>query len=286
MTELELLRRVRVNWQVGLSRLARTGAERAPVDWRRVATYVVVGLLLVVFVAVVYDARAIAWSHTLPAGVRGFFGWITRFGKSDWLLIPSAVVVIVVSLGDWRRVSRAAAAAWWEIATFAAVLFAVVAVSGIVTDIVKPIVGRSRPDYVHDGIIALTPFSLGGYAHYSFPSGHATTMAAVAVLAAFVPSIVTMPVVIGAAAVAVSRIIIDAHFPSDVVGGALIGFGVGQAILRWMMSAGLVFVSRRDGTIRSRFGVVRRLARRHGLSTLFPALWLALGLGRQRGTGP
>jgi hypothetical protein len=52
------------------------------------------------------------------------------------------------------------------------------------------------------------------------------------------------------------------------------------------MSAGLVFVSRRDGTIRSRFGVLRRLARRHGLGTLFPALWLALGFGRQPASRP
>ncbi len=286
MTEPELLRRMRVNWEVGLRRLHHAGAARPPVNWRRLAAYVLVGLAVVVFVAVVYDARAIAWSHTLPSGVRGFFNWITRFGKSGWLLIPSGIVVIVVSLGDWRRVSRAAAAAWWEIATFAAVLFAVVAVTGIVTDIIKPIVGRSRPDYVHGGILALTPLSLGGYAHYSFPSGHSTTMAAVAALAAFVPSVVTVPVIVGAATVAVSRVIIDAHFPSDVVGGALIGYGVGRAILRWMMSAGLVFVSRRDGTVRSRFGVLRRLARRHGLGTLFPALWLALGLRRQPASRP
>jgi undecaprenyl-diphosphatase len=281
MNPADLPRRVAANWNGTLRRLSRARRAEPPVDWRRAGLLAAAGVAFVVFVAIAYDARAIAWSHTLSPGVRGFFGWITRFGTSGWLLIPSGIIVIVVSLGDWRRVSRASAAAWWEIATFAAVLFAVVAASGIVTDIIKPIVGRARPDYVHGGVIALTPFSFGGYSHYSFPSGHATTMAAVAMLVAFVPSVVTVPVVIAAAAVAVSRVIIDAHFPSDVAGGTMVGLAVGYFILRWMKSAGLVFVDRRDGTVRRRFGVLRRLARTHGLSSLFPALWLALGLGRQ-----
>jgi undecaprenyl-diphosphatase len=281
MSESELARRLRVNWGGALHRLNRARRRAAPVAWRRVGLFVAVGLLLVVAVAIFYDVRAIAWTHTLPQGVRAVFAWITRFGTSGWLLIPSGVVVIVVSLGDWRRVSRASAAAWWEIATFAAVLFAVVAASGLATDVVKTIVGRTRPEFVHDGVFAFTPLSFGGYAHYSFPSGHSTTMAAVAMLAAFVPSVVTVPVVAGAAIVAFSRIAIDAHFPSDVVGGIFMGLGVGYAILRWMLAAGLVFVDRENGKIQSRFGVLRRLARRHGLSALFPALWIALGLAPQ-----
>ena len=74
---------------------------------------------------------------------------------------------------------------------------------------------------------------------------------------------------------AISRVMIDVHFPSDVVGGVLVG--VGYAILRLMADAGILFINRRDGSVRSRFGVLRRLRRRHGLSGLFPALWIALG---------
>ena len=247
-------------------------------DWGRFAAIVAVGLVLVIFTAIFYDARVIAWTETAPSGVRGFFGWVTRFGKSDWLLIPTGIIAVVVALGDWRRVSRTNAAAWWEIGTFAVVLFVVVAASGLATDIVKPIVGRFRPDFVPEGAFAFAPFSLGGYSHYSFPSGHATTMAAVAVIAAFVPSVVTVPIVIATALVAFSRVMISVHFPSDVVGGALIGIGVGYFILRVMADAGILFVRRPNGMIRARFGVLRRLRRRKdGLAGLFPALWTALG---------
>ena len=277
MSDYNPLVRMRDNWMLAARRLRIARTKQPPVDWSRLALIVAAGLALVVFTAVLYDARVIAWTHTVPGFVRAAFAWATRFGQSGWLLLPTGTIVILVALGDWRRVSRVNAAAWWEIATFAAVLFVVVAATGLVTDIVKPIVGRFRPDYVHDGVFAFTPLSFGGYAHYSFPSGHATTMAAVAVLAVFVPGIVTTPIVIAAAIVAISRVMIDVHFPSDVVGGVLVGYGVGYVILRLMADAGILFINRRDGSVHSRFGVLRRLHRRHALAGLFPALWVALG---------
>jgi membrane-associated phospholipid phosphatase len=272
-----LATRLRENWSRAAHRLQAARGRRAPVDWRQVAMLFAAGLALVVLTGWLFDARVIAWTGTLPPAVHGFFAWSTRFGQSDWLLIPAGFIVIVVMLGDWRRVSRVNGAAWWEIGSFAAVFFVVVAVPGLVTDIVKPIVGRFRPDFVHEGAFAFAPFSFGGYAHYSFPSGHATTMGAVAVLAAFVPSVVTIPILIATIIVAISRVVIGVHFPSDVVAGALIGASVGYFILRGMADAGIVFVRRPNGSIRGRFGVLRRVRRgKDGLAALFPALWIAL----------
>ncbi|MEJ0012994.1 MAG: phosphatase PAP2 family protein [Bauldia sp.] len=268
--------RVRVNWELAARRMRAARTRHRPIDGRRAAFLIAAGIVLVVAVSVLFDARAITWARTLPPSVHGVFNWITQWGQSGWLLIPSAIIVIVVMLGDWRRVSRASAAAWFEIATFAAVLFVVVAATGLATDVVKPIVGRFRPDYVAQGAYAFAPFSFGGYSNYSFPSGHATTAAAVAVMAVFVPGVVSVPIVVAAALVAVSRVIVGVHFPGDVVGGALIGLGVGYLILRAMTEAGIVYAVRR-GRLRHRFGALRRLRDRGGrLAELFPALWVAL----------
>ncbi|HVY20076.1 MAG TPA: phosphatase PAP2 family protein [Bauldia sp.] len=268
--------RIGANWERAARRLRVAPARLQPIDGRRVVLIVLAGVALILLTGFLFDARLIAWSRTLSPSTRAVLEWITRWGKSDWLLIPSGVVVVAVLLGDWSRVSRANAAAWFEIATFAAVLFIVVAASGLTTDIIKPIVGRFRPDYVAQGTLAFAPFSFGGYANYSFPSGHATTMAAVAVMAVFVPGVVTIPVVLATGLVAFSRVMLAVHYPSDVVGGALIGFGVGYLILRLMTAAGIVYAVR-GGRRRHRFGIFARLCRRGGrLSELFPALWVAL----------
>ena len=283
MIDFAPLDRVRTNWALAAKRLGPARKRLLPIPWQRVGLVALVAVALVIVTAVLVDARVMAWAHTLPGPVVRVFRWLTRFGNSDWLLIPSGIVAVLVALGDWRRVGRVHAAAWWEIGTFAAVLFVVVAATGLTTDIIKPIVGRFRPDFVADGVFAFAPLSFGGYAHYSFPSGHATTMAAVVVMAAFLPGILTLPIAIAAALVAISRVMIGVHFPSDVVGGIFVGAGVGYLILRLMTEAGIVFAFRRDGRVRRRFGVMQRLRRRrNGYAGLFPALWTALSPSPRR----
>ncbi|HVZ13548.1 MAG TPA: phosphatase PAP2 family protein [Bauldia sp.] len=267
-------RRIRDNWDV----LARTPLNRPrpfllPTAQR--AGVVLVGALaLVLFVGVLYDARLIGFARELPVPIRAFFGRLTRFGQSDWLLIPSGALTVIVALGDWRAVSRTSAAAWREIGTFAFVFFLTIAATGIVADIIKPIVGRFRPDFVDGRVFA--PLAFGGYGNYSFPSGHATTMATVAIIAAFVPGRWTPPILVAAALVAISRIVIAAHFPSDVVAGTLLGLSVGWLMLRRSANLRMAFVVRPDGRLDRRFGVLGHLRRRHRLASLLPALWLAL----------
>ena len=40
---------------------------------------------------------------------------VTRFGKSDWLLIPSGVFCVALLFADWSRAGRRVAAAWIEV---------------------------------------------------------------------------------------------------------------------------------------------------------------------------
>jgi membrane-associated phospholipid phosphatase len=111
-----------------------------------------------------------------------------------------------------------------------ALLFSAVAVSGILVDLLKVIIGRPRPKLL---------FSSGDYEfgwiglsadHWSFPSGHAATAAA---LAAALWCLWPQPVlfyVIGAALVAMSRVVTGAHYLSDVVMGAFVGVLAARAL--------------------------------------------------------
>jgi undecaprenyl-diphosphatase len=261
-------------------RLRRVRRESFAFDRQRAAVSAGIALAAVVLVGIALDPLVAGLPERLPAWLHAFFQWSTRFGKSDWLLIPSAVLVIVFGFGDWRRVGRVVATGWNEIASFAVVVFASVAVSGLTTDVLKALVGRSRPAFTGDATFVFHPFTLGGYAHYSFPSGHATTMAAVAVIVTATFSGRWRAILLAAAAlVAVTRVMLGVHYPSDVVGGLLIGGSIAWLIVRLAAEARIGFAERADGSIAPRFGALRGLRRRRALAGLFPGLWRSLARG-------
>ena len=90
---------------------------------------------------------------------------------------------------------------------------------------VKRIFCRTRPSDIEPHCWARTVTR----DRFSFPSGHSTTAFAVAVtLGSFYPEI-RVPLLILAANVAISRVIVGMHFLSDVLAGSAIGSLLGYA---------------------------------------------------------
>jgi undecaprenyl-diphosphatase len=79
----------------------------------------------------------------------------------------------------------------------------------------------------------------------SFPSGHAASAAAFATGASL--EMPALAVAVGglAAAVAGSRIVTGAHYPSDVVAGAALGVGAATLTLRWWRRGAPLWTDRR-----------------------------------------
>ena len=141
------------------------------------------------------------------------FQWITELGKSTGYLI--GIFMLFVFFKYYRRRKIAANRSFF--------LFAAVALSGLITDLIKPLAGRLRPKLLLEaGLFGFDPLRIG-YEYNSLPSGHATTVFALAAaLSLFFPRW-RLPFFSFAIVVGLSRIIVGAHYPSDVLAGAYVG---------------------------------------------------------------
>ena len=236
--------------------------------WRGLLIYFLAMAVLVAILGVALDASAVAWAEDLSKGWKLFFKAVTRFGKSEWPLVPSGLLVILLLAGDWTRCDRKLAAAAAEIATLAGFFFVAVAGAGLVTDLVKWIFGRSRPElFATDGVLTLNLFSFDA-TNVSFPSGHATTVSAIVVAVALMMQRRVNPLTVllgvAAAVVCVSRVAVLAHFPSDVAAGIFVGSSFTLLVAWWLGRSGVGFQRQVDGTMRAKTDVVRGLMRKSG----------------------
>jgi membrane-associated phospholipid phosphatase len=98
--------------------------------------------------------------------------------------------------------------------------------SGLIARVFKIVIGRPRPSTVVESLGHWAPSFSSAF--NSFPSGHAASaFTLAAVLAAVLPSW-RGALYASAGVIAFSRVGVDAHFLSDVVGGGLLGWATGR----------------------------------------------------------
>lgn len=157
------------------------------------------------------------------------FKTITDAGKSQWFLVPLAVYM--VAMLAMCRIQAANRTVWRTHFTKAGFVFASLAVSGLLTDGIKILVGRPRPALLEQGIFnQFTPF-INDAKWWSFPSGHSTSVMALALAVNLISPRWRWPFLLFAGAIMSSRIIIAAHYPADVLGGIVVALVVHDALL-------------------------------------------------------
>ena len=117
-----------------------------------------------------------------------------------------------------------------DIRTFGYVIAASYLLSAIISNVLKYAIARPRPFTVYPFIEKL---SGGGSA--SFPSGHTSDAfsIAMAVSLLFPKRSVVIPMFLWAILVGYSRMDLGVHYPSDVLGGAIVGMG--SAYCCWLV---------------------------------------------------
>jgi membrane-associated phospholipid phosphatase len=137
-----------------------------------------------------------------------------QLGRGESLIYVS-VGLLVVGYGLKRSVWKSAG---WE-------TLLAHALSGLINNALKHVIGRARPKFMHAGNPDFAPLAGSGWD--SFPSGHSMAAFAVATVLAVKFPKARWPVMLLALAIAVSRMIRGSHYLTDVAGGAMLGVLVG-----------------------------------------------------------
>ncbi|MGE0193399.1 MAG: phosphatase PAP2 family protein [Planctomycetota bacterium] len=142
--------------------------------------------------------------------VRIVFATVSRLGDGVfWYVLMGTLAAVG---GDRGRITAVAMAATGLVATS-------------LYKVLKRACRRPRPMVRHDGVLVSVP----PLDEFSFPSGHTLHAVSFTVVAlAGVPELAWLLVPF-TALVAMSRVVLGLHYVSDVLVGALIGWGLGQA---------------------------------------------------------
>jgi membrane-associated phospholipid phosphatase len=265
-----VLRRTAVHlvaWLAALVAPARAGAAmsllRPPIS--RLAIGTVIAIAAVAVAMLLLDSRAIAQHGRIPSWLVAVFNELTDFGKSEWFLLPTGLVLVGLAAIARPTLGRTAYLVLISLAARVGFVFVAVALPSLFATIVKRLIGRARPLRIDNTDIYFAPFSWR-VDFASLPSGHSTTAFAAAVALGAVFPRARPALWIYAVIIALSRVVLTAHFPSDVIAGAVVGGCGALLVRRWFAARRLAFSIRPDGSIRAMPGPslqrIKKVARR------------------------
>jgi undecaprenyl-diphosphatase len=245
--------------------LTRTPPPGRPPAWTSSMIWMAACAVVAVFAAHLVDDSATLFVRASHSPFIAAMAQITDIGKSQWYLVPAALVFVGVAFLDWERRSRFGRFRLAFLFAQAGYAFLAVGFAGIVVRIAKVVIGRARPVLFDEGgALHFQPFTTADVFN-SFPSGHSATMGAVAmVLMLWFPK-ARVPLIVLCACIAATRIAARAHYPSDVVAGYAVGLLSALFVARWLARRRVAF--RFGGTALlpvPRFRVPRRKASRGG----------------------
>lgn len=226
--------------------------------WPLFCLAVVLGVALLAQIDIWASQSTIAW----PDLWRAPFFFITDYGLSDWVLIPS-LTIFILALVAGRLLKDLPGLAAREVATLSGFVFLGVGVPGLMANLIKRLIGRGRPtEYDVSGAFSFQNV-VNDWSFQSFPSGHTTTAIALAFVIGFLwPRLFMLFLAIGIV-VSFSRVPIGMHYPSDVFGGLVVGMLGAYLVRNIFARRGWLFETLPDGRIVARpFSAIPRLCQR------------------------
>jgi membrane-associated phospholipid phosphatase len=214
--------------------------------WRRYRVEGAIVCAAVILSMVFVDQPAYQLALGLPEWVVDLFYDITDFGRSGWILVPTGGLIAIIALLASPSLDHMTRGVLAMLVVRIGFVFTAVGLPGLVVAIVKRWIGRVRPSAL--GPFAYEPFSWRPQ-YASLPSGHTlTAFAALVAIGALFPR--ARPYLWAyALLIALSRIVVTAHYTSDVIAGAAVGAFGALWVRDWFARRRLGFVVGSDGEV-------------------------------------
>lgn len=183
---------------------------------------IVIGVTGLLFV---YGDRQLAlfMDELVSASAKPLWRNITKIGQAEFYLFLSVVLFVGGRAMMLRNAPLPIArfyANWARLGLFSLICYAM---SGIVVHSLKRLLGRVRPKHLLSREeYGLSPLNVD-WSYNSFPSGHSQTIFVAAMIVILFWPRLWWAFFSFAAVIAFSRVILNAHFLSDVIAGSFIG---------------------------------------------------------------
>jgi len=182
-------------------------------SWLVIAVFLLAALLCIAFVDTAYE-RIDEPVESVPLVASISYIVTTAGGRTGGAIL--VLLVIILAGRRWKHIGRS--------------ILAGLVIQTATVEVLKPLTGRPRPPQC-DGLSVF--YGPAGSEFHSFPSGHAAFAFMLAtVAAAYFPRWRWLAYA-GAGAIALSRVLLDRHFISDIIVGAVVGYLAACLVLRW-----------------------------------------------------
>lgn len=245
--------RLAVTLWASLAQLLRSPSHSRRAEARRRSARHVLWLsagIGVLIIALMYWLDAVEIRLMPPRGTASLwpFKILTDFGKSAyvlWTLFGLLVAVLIVSAA-FRGTARSLLLGFGTRVQF---LFLSVLVPVLAGEVLKVAIGRGRPFVGGEANAFHFSHFHGSEAYQSLPSGHAITAFALAFAVSALWPQLRIVMFVYAVIIAMTRLVLLAHHPSDVVAGALVGIMGAMFVRYWFAARRLAFAIGPDGTV-------------------------------------